>query len=216
MSKRHFHSPIQLPTQFAPVFLSSLSRAASIIATAFLISGIPAPQPANAETAAFAQQDIDSNKVVAIASPYGEGEHQLLVLQQIKDDKQCWNVNGSDVKMIDPLLLTFDFTGICGRATDSNGYSIRMAGQDLGWRYSFQIVARNSETLLIGRPTGNKQLPELAIGRIKGVPGGFGKFEMEPGWRIAKRTFNGETLGHFYFTHEQSLASLTNKTIGLK
>jgi N-acetylmuramoyl-L-alanine amidase len=207
----------------------SLSTIVSSIATAFLISGVPAPQAAMAQTAgtpisvpaptaaaAFAQQDIDSTKVVAVASPYGEGEHQLLVLQQMSDEKPCWSVSGTDVKTIDPLLLSFDFTGICGRATDSNGYSIRMAGQDIGWRYSLQVTKRNGEMWLIGKPTGAKRTPELKIARIKGTPESFGKFEMEPGWRITKRTFNGETLGHFYFTHEQTLASLTNQTISLK
>jgi N-acetylmuramoyl-L-alanine amidase len=210
-----------------------LSTIISSIATAILISGIPTPQAATAQTAgtpisvpaptaaaAFTQQDIDSTKVIAVASPYGEGEHQLLVLQQVTDEKPCWSVSGTDVKTVDPLLLSFDFTGICGRATDSNGYSIRLAGQDVGWRYSLQVAKRNGEMMLIGRPTGSKKMPELTIARIKGTPDSFGKFEMEPGWRITKRTFNGETLGHFYFTHEQTLATLTNPnpkpTISLK
>ncbi len=183
----------------------------SSTATACLISGGPAPQMARAETpAAFSQQDIDSNKVIAVAAPYGEGEHQLLVVQQLTEEKPCWSTSGTDVKTFDPLLLSFDFTGICGRSTDSNGYSIRLAGQDIGWRYSLQVAKRDGETRLIGRPTSSKKTPELTIARIKGTPEGFSKFEMEPGWRITKRTFNGQVLGHFYFTHEQSLATLTN------
>jgi N-acetylmuramoyl-L-alanine amidase len=192
-----------------------LSTIVSSITTALLISGVPAPQAVRAEAPAaaptgFSQQDIDTNKVVAVASPYGDGEHQLLVLQQITEEKQCWKVNGNDVKTVDPLLLEFDFTGICSRATDSNGYSIRLAGQDVGWRYSLQVAKRNGQMMLIARPTGSKKTPELTIGRIKGTPDSFGKFELEPGWRITKRTFNGEALGHFYFTHEQTLATLTN------
>jgi N-acetylmuramoyl-L-alanine amidase len=216
------------------------STIVSSIATAVMISGAPAPQAAMAEVpsttptaapsaappsvapsvapgaAAFSQQEIDTNKVIAVASPYGEGEHQLLVLQQVSEAKPCWNVKGNDVKTVDPLLLEFDFTGICSRATDSNGYSIRMAGQDVGWRYSLQVTQRQGETLLIGRPTGSKKMPEITIARIKGTPEGFGKFEMEPGWRIAKRTFNGEALGHFYFTHDQTLTALSTPAISLK
>jgi N-acetylmuramoyl-L-alanine amidase len=212
-----------------PNLFISVSTIVSSIATAFLIAGVPAPTaaiaqtagtpisvPAPTATAAFAQQDIDATEVVAVASPYGEGEHQLLVLQQMTDEKPCWSVTGTDVKTIDPLLLSFDFTGICGRATDSNGYSIRMAGQDIGWRYSLQVSKRNGEMWLIGKPTGAKKTPELKIARIKGTPEGFGQFEMASGWRITKRTFNGEALGHFYFTHEQTLAALTQKTVSLK
>jgi Protein of unknown function (DUF3747) len=173
------------------------------------------PSVAIAQEAAFSQKEIDSNSVVAVASPYGEGEHQLLVIQQIKADKQCWAVTGNEIKTVEPLLAQFDFTGICGRATDSNGYSIRMAGQDLGWRYSLTVVKRDGETLLIGRPTGSKKVAEIMIGRIKGVPNEFAKFDLEPGWRISKRTFNGEELGHFYLTNEQSLASLNQQQVAV-
>lgn len=177
--------------------------------TPLLFSSLSAPLQA-AEVGTFSQQDIDRHTVVAVASPYGEGLHQLLVLQQLTNRQQCWAIN-SDGQTIEPLLLQFDFTGICGRATDSNGYSIRMGGQDLGWRYSLQVVDRNGERLLIGKSTSRKQQPELLIGRIIGTPNGFGKFEMEPGWRITQRTFNGEKLGHYYFTHEKSLASMTQQ-----
>lgn len=194
---------------------SSISTVACIAAST-LISGIPAPQPAVAQSATFTQQDIDTTKVAAVASPFGDGDHQLLVVQQLKDEKQCWSETGTQVKTVDPLLVTFDFTGICARATDSNGYSIRMAGQDLGWRYGLQVVKRDGEMMLIGRPTRNPKLSELVIGRIKGATDGFAKFELEPGWRITKRVFNGEVLGHFYFTHEQTYTAMTKQTIGLK
>jgi hypothetical protein len=177
-------------------------------AASILLSGIPSPQPAAAQEAAFTQKDIDASKVVAVASPYGEGEHQLLVIQQLGADKQCWSESGSDVKAVDPLLGTFDFTGICGRATDSNGYSIRMAGQDLGWRYSLVVTKRDGEMKLIGRPA-NRKMADLEIGRVKGLTPGFAKIELEPGWRITNRVFNGEVLGHYYFSHEQTVTAMS-------
>ena len=33
------------------------------------------------------------------------------------------------------MLATFDFTGICNRYIDGNGYSLRIGGDDLGTRY---------------------------------------------------------------------------------
>jgi hypothetical protein len=53
-------------------------------------------------------------------------------LEQIPGKQKCWSESGSNPVMIDPLLLNFDFTGICRRATDSNGYSIRLDGRISG------------------------------------------------------------------------------------
>ncbi|MFM2431438.1 MAG: hypothetical protein RLZZ511_2651 [Cyanobacteriota bacterium] len=209
----HLHLLFRTMSQRNLFISKSIFSAISCVAVSALVSGIPAPQPAVAEQAAFTQKDIDTSKVVAVASPYGEGEHQLLVIQQISADKQCWSESGTDVKTVDPLLGTFDFTGICGRATDSNGYSIRMAGQDLGWRYSLIVTKRDGEMKLIGRPA-NRKMADLTIGRVQGLTPGFAKIELEPGWRITNRVFNGEVLGHYYFSHEQTVTAMSAQSSG--
>jgi hypothetical protein len=156
----------------------------------------------------FNHAEIDADRVVAVASPYGEGNHQLLVIQQISDDRNCWRESGQGPIEVDPLLANFDFTNICGRSTDSNGYSIRLGNQDLGWRYSLRVVKRDRNLLLVGAPTGNNNAPELIIGQAGGAIDGFAKLQLMPGWRMTQRTYQGDRLGHIYFTNEQSLTAL--------
>jgi hypothetical protein len=170
--------------------------------------GFLAVLPAQAST--FGHREVSSDRVVAVASPYGEGQHQLLVIQQLNASRQCWGEFGSGPVQIDPLLVNFDFTGICGRSIDSNGYSVRLDNQDMGWRYSLRIVKQAGDMLLMAAPTGNKNAPELAIGRVGGMVDGFAKIQLNQGWRMTQRTYMGDTLGHIYFTHDQPLTAFMN------
>lgn len=159
--------------------------------------------PANA--AAFTSRPLDENRVVAIASPVGTRSHQLLILEQLSNQRQCWRDEGDT---IDPLLLDFDFTGICGRGTDSNGYSLRVGNEDLGWRYSLRI-ARDGNTLrLLASSNTDRTAPDLEIGTAQFVTGELVEISLNPGWSITKRVYNGQPLGHYYLTHSQSLSSL--------
>ncbi|MBD2101394.1 DUF3747 domain-containing protein [Leptolyngbya sp. FACHB-261] len=164
--------------------------------------------------ASFGQKEVDQGRMIAIAAPRGVNAHQLLVLEQVSDKQACWSETGSSPTLVDPLLLKFDFTGICGRSTDSNGYSIRMAEQDLGLRYSLRVVHRNGDIVLLGAPNNPNNGPEVEIGRVNGETNGFAKINLNPGWRFTKRTFEGKTLGHFYLTSDTDLASLPNPGAG--
>jgi Protein of unknown function (DUF3747) len=166
-----------------------------------------------AYASAFGQLEIPTDRVVAVAAPYGENQHQLLVIQQLDAYRQCWSESSTTPTKIDPLLVNFDFTGICGRSIDSNGYSIRLANQDLGWRYSLRMVQQNGDMFLVGTPTGNKKAPELLIGRVGGTIDGFAKIQLSPGWRMTQRSYFGEPLGHIYFTHEQPLSAFAAPSV---
>jgi Protein of unknown function (DUF3747) len=173
----------------------------------FSLSSSAAPAQANV----FSETPVDDDRIIAIAAPYNDGLHQLLVIQQVATDKSCWRESSaaSGPVQVDPLLAYFDFTGICGRSTDSNGYSIRLGGQDLGWRYSLQTVKQDGDLLLVGMPTNNRNAPKLAIGHVGGWHEGFVKIHLNPGWQMSQRTYLGEPLGHIYFTNNQSLAALS-------
>ncbi|WP_013321591.1 DUF3747 domain-containing protein [Gloeothece verrucosa] len=147
----------------------------------------------------FEETEINQNEVVAIARPYGGNKYDLLVIQQIPGKRQCWSESGSNPVVVDPLLLNYDFTGICNRSTDSNGYSIRLDGQDYGLDYLLRIVERNGELVLVGTNRSNSS-QEIVVARTKGMASGFLKFQLEPGWEFTKRTYNGKMLGHFYFS----------------
>lgn len=155
----------------------------------------------------FGEKEVDQNKFIAIAAPVGSTSHKLLILEQISDDRACWSEFGSEPTQVDPLLVNFDFTGICGRSTDSNGYSIRVDGEDLALRYSLRIVQKDDDLVLVGAPN-DDELPELEIGRANGVTNDFAKIYLNEGWQFAKRTFNDTTLGHVYLTYDSTIPGL--------
>ena len=173
-------------------FITRIATTAAILCGSFF----PANLSVNANSP-FQEQAIEQSLVVAVARPYGEGKFDLLVLEQIPGKQPCWTESGSNPTLIDPLLLNFNFSGICRRATDSNGYSIRLDGQDLGLDYLLRVVPRNGELVLVGTArVGN--YPEIMVGRTGGLAGGFMKLHLNPGWQFTKRTYNGKILGHFY------------------
>ena len=165
------------------------------------------PQTAVAST--FGQTEVNQDKVIAIAAPVGEtSRHQLLVLEQISSTRACWNETGANPVEIDPLLLNFNFSGVCGRATDSNGYSIRVGGEDMGMRYSLRVEEQGDDLVLMGVPFGRRNVPPLEIARANGVSSGFVKLELNPGWRFTKRNYQGRTLGNHYLTNDLTLSEL--------
>lgn len=157
----------------------------------------------------FGQQEISSNRAIAVAAPVNNGSaHQLLILEQVSSSRSCWQEQAGNPTIVDPLLLNFDFSGICGRSTDSNGYSVRLGGEDMNWRYSLRVVRQNNDIVLYAAPASDRTLPTLEIGRVGGATDDFAKIRLNPGWRLTKRTYNGSTLGHFYLTNDQTLAQL--------
>lgn len=189
----------------------SLRRQAAAIATVAttLAGSLAAISPAIAVN--FGQKEVDQNKFVAVAAPYGNSAHQLLVLEQISDTRPCWREFGTNPVQVDPLLTNFDFTGICGRSTDSNGYSIRVDGQDLALRYSLRVVRRDGDLVLIGSP-GDRSVDSIEIGRANGITNDFAKIQLNPGWQFAKRTYEGRTLGHVYLAYNSALAGIDTGT----
>ena len=147
----------------------------------------------------FDQKEVDQSRYVAIAIPRDFGP-QLLILEQKTDARQCWSESGDRPTLVDPLLLNFNFTGICGRATDSNGYSIRMAGTDLALDYALSLQMSGGDIRLMGISRIDSNAPRLLIGKTYGLANGMTKIILEPGWRFAKRSYQGKELGHIYIT----------------
>lgn len=158
-----------------------------------------------AAAVAFDQKELDQSRVIAVAVPLAQGErYNLLILEQLSNEKQCWQENPSNPGTIDPLLLKFDFTKICGRSTDSNGFSVRIAGQDRALDYRLSVVKENNRLVLLAVPSRNSQEPALAIAHTDTLSTGFLKLQLNPEWRFTKRTYNGKTLGHIYLTRDSS------------
>lgn len=181
-------------------------RIATLATLALSAVGVANVAQANA---LFSQLEVDQNRYAIVASPYAGGTlHQLLILKQISNARQCWSESGSSPTTINPLLLDFDFTDICGRATDSNGYSVRVGGDDLNWRYSLRVARRGNDLQLLAVPNTDRNAPQLLVGRTRGATQGFAKFFLEPGWKLTERAYQGASVGHIYLTNDQSLASV--------
>lgn len=185
-------------------------RFAALAAATVSSIGLFAAAPASANT--FGKTEVRQNNFIAVAAPVGSTRHQLLVLEQISNDRPCWQETGANPIEVDPLLLDFDFTGICGRSTDSNGYSIRVGDQDLGMQYNLRIVQDGDDMVLMGVPFSSRSGGSLEIGRARGITSGFAKLELNPGWRFSKRNYDGRTLGHVYLTNDLTLSQLTSST----
>ena len=168
-------------------------------------------------TQSFNQEEIaDPSRLIAVASPVGNGSsHQLLIIEQVSTQRPCWSESGVAPTIVNPLLLTFDFTGICSRLLDSNGYSLRMAGQDLGLNYRLSIIRSGNDMVLVGRNPLNRRDPVVEIGRTNGITTDFAKITLNPGWRFTRRSYQGQTLGHIYLTNDRSLTEVSGSTPAL-
>ncbi len=189
---------------------------------ALLVAAIGVVSTGNLSSVAAAQFDqteiSDQNRLIVIAAPLGTkgGNHRLLILEQLNDRRRCWQESGSNPTLVEPLLVEFDFTGICGRGTDSNSYSVRIQGQDLAGRYNLRIVRKSNDLVLIGYSLVDKEIQFFEIGRTNGLTEGFAKINLDPGWRLARRSFQGKNVGHIYLIHDQSLAEVAKKAIPLQ
>jgi hypothetical protein len=180
----------------------AFSKILTILATATLTS--VAIDNSLQAAATFDEQQIEQNQIIAIARPYGGNRYDLLVIEQIPGKQQCWSESGSNPTLVEPLLLKFDFTGHCSRSTDSNGYSIRIEGQDLGLNYLLRIVERNGELFLVGTSRTNPGQRDIVVGRTYGIQKGFLKIHLNAGWEFSKRAYQGKVLGHVYFSGDRT------------
>lgn len=193
-----------------------LAAISTIIATtAFGLSGVKALETGEEEldpnqtleigeeeldqnrTFEIGEEQLDQNQIVAVAIP---GRfYNLAVIEQIPDKDTCWREIGSQPTIIDPLWTTFDFTGICRRATDSNGYSVRLDGQDTSQHYSLDVVEKNGEVQLIA--VSREDRSRTVIGKTFGkAEGKFMKIYLNPGWEFTKKTVDEKVLGHFFLS----------------
>ena len=164
--------------------------------------------PAAAGAAAlFNSLPLDQGRFAVLAKPVGRSDWNLLVLEQITPEPLCWQQRPDG--LIDPALNRFDFTGICSRYLDSNGYSLRIGDQDLASRYRLRLAQRGN-TLALPAMTPS-DATELLVGRGS-VPlrdrDGFVAIQLEPGWQLQRRVYGQQTLSHVYFAHATPLAQL--------
>ena len=157
------------------------------------------PQAAKAQGSVFTAADVDESQFVMVSAPIGKGESsQLNIYEQRTTARPCFAVSGASPAVVDPLLASFDFTGICNRYIDGNGYSLRIGGDDLGTRYRLSVVKTGSDIELLAVPTRDPSRPTMVVARAGGPGNGFLKLNLEPGWKLMRRQYGKRTLGHLY------------------
>ncbi|WP_204102061.1 MULTISPECIES: DUF3747 domain-containing protein, partial [Spirulina sp. CCY15215] len=186
-------------------FLHKLT--ATLTTTILFSAGMLAPARAAYD---FAKVEVDQRRFVAIATPFGVGRryYNLIIMEQQANGRNCWQENGENPTFIEPTWESFDFTGICGRSTDSNGYSARINDTDLGWRFILSVVQRGDELVLLANSP--RERTTIEIGRTRGMDSSdrYLKIHLDPGWRFTKRTYNGRALGHVYLTSDSNTANI--------
>ncbi len=173
---------------------------ASLALLPLLAGALPAVR---AQGALFDAREVDQTRFVLVAAPIGDGTRaQLNIYEQISNRRPCFATSGSSPARVDPLLGSFDFTGICTRYIDANGYSLRVGGTDLATVYRLSVVRQGSDNILLAAPTRGQSGPEMIVARTNGHDSGFLQFVPEPGWRLMRRHFGNRALGHVYLYRE--------------
>jgi hypothetical protein len=191
--------------------LASLTMAASLLA----ISPTPRGQAEGRDGVRsgdfFGARPVDSGRYAVLGRPLGQGEWTLLVLEQILPAPRCWQSRPDG--LIDPSLNRFDFSGICGRYLDSNGYSLRLGNREGRANSAGPLRLRLQEVgsqlhLLASAPD---LAHELVVGR-GAIPGrdrdGLVALRLNPGWELQRRTYGSQVLNHLYFANPASADQL--------
>ena len=151
--------------------------------------------------ALFDAVEVDQTKFVIVAAPIGTGERaQLNIYEQRKDTRPCFALVEEGPVKVDPLLSSFDFTGICSRYIDGNGYSLRVGEDDLASTYRISVVREKDDNVLMAFPSKPSAGPEMVIARTGGHSQNtdYLLLQPEPGWKLMRRQFGGRNLGHVY------------------
>ncbi len=174
-------------------------RCLALLAGAALAAPLAPMGARAASTALFQALPLEQTRFVLVAAPIGDGSKaQLNIYEQVRNTRPCFAVAGQSPAAVDPLLASFDFTGICSRYIDANGYSVRVGDADLATSYRLSVRRTNDDTLLVAMPTKAGAGPEMVVARTMGVGGGFLQLVFEPGWELKRRAFGGRALGHVY------------------
>ena len=173
-------------------------RAACLTAMGLIGAGLPLEGTARS---LFDSTALPQERFAVLAQPVGSAQWKLLVLEQIKTHPPCWTPRQDG--LVEPSLNRFDFTGICKRYLDSNGYSLRSGGQDLGTRFRFRLKQTGASLKL--EALDPQQRAPLLVGQAplpRRDSNGFVALQLEPGWTLERRVYQGRPLNHLYFAHQ--------------
>ena len=183
-----------------------MARFRTVAAAGLALAATSAPA-ALAQGSLFTAVPVELGNFVLVSAPIGQGERsQLNIYEQRTTKRPCFAVGAGSPAMVDPLLSKFDFTGVCNRYIDGNGYSLRIGGDDLGTRYRLSVVNTGRDIELLATPTRNPSQPTLLVARAGGAASGFVQLKLEPGWTLKRRAYGKKSLGHLYVYRDSAPA----------
>ena len=175
-----------------------MARFRTVAAAGLALAATSVPV-ALAQGSLFTAVPVEMSNFVLVSAPIGQGQRsQLNIYEQRTTKRPCFAVGAGSPAMVDPLLSKFDFTGVCNRYIDGNGYSLRIGGDDLGTRYRLSVVNNGSDIELLATPTRNPSQPTLLVARAGGAASGFDQLKFEPGRTLKRRAYGKKSLGHLY------------------
>ena len=155
----------------------------------------------------FTSQPLDRSRFAVLAKPVGRSDWNLLVLEQLAPRPRCWESRADG--LVDPALNRFDYTGICSRYLDSNGYSLRVGENDLGGSYRLRLQQQGTSLQLLAMNPNESTDLLVGKGRLsRRDRDGFVALQLEPGWELQRRLFGQQALSHVYFANATPLARL--------
>ncbi|PSN12874.1 hypothetical protein C7271_23090, partial [filamentous cyanobacterium CCP5] len=154
---------------------------------------IPVAQTRIAQT--FGTTPVNEQNFLVVAVPGGSLQpYKPFIVEQLRPEPRCFEVidDGSLPMEVNPLWTTFDYTGTCRVQKDSNGFAVWIGGEDVGLQYNLRVEERNGELVLLAKPFRG---PAITVGRTGGISNtGFTKFNLNDGWYLTKRTFEGQIV----------------------
>jgi hypothetical protein len=177
-----------------------LSLSVKIAASIALVGGAIAPpwKPITATT--FDEFAVDQTQFIAVAVPYNYQKFRLAIIEQVPGQQPCWQESGSNPTTVDLLLLNFDHTNSCRKAVDTNGYSLRINGEDDKVAYTLNLFESGGELQLVADHQDPAQA-DLVIGRTSGLQEAPLKINLDPNWQFTKRLYEGKAIQHIYVSN---------------
>ncbi|MDP6193935.1 MAG: DUF3747 domain-containing protein [Prochlorococcaceae cyanobacterium ETNP18_MAG_1] len=163
-----------------------------------------------AATTIFNSRPLQQERFVVLAQAVGGNRWKLVVLEQIKAQPRCWTRRPDG--LVEPSLNQFNFSGICKRYLDSNGYSLRSGKEDLAHRYRLRIEqTRTGLELRAITAAGSRPITVAKAHDPQRNREAFVQLKLEPGWDLEQRTYQGRNLNHVYFANPDPINLLIAK-----
>jgi len=183
--------------------MKSYNRLQSLFLTLSAIASTSVMAVPSAQAVTFKEQQVEQNQFAVVAVPFGHKEHRLEIIEQVAGKQQCWHESGAAPAKVDLLLLNFDHTDSCRRIINTNGYTLRLDGDDDRVSRVVKIVQDRGELKLVAFHKDPTQ-PSIEIGSTNGLTNGATKIVLNPGWQITKRVYQGQTVNHLYLSGDST------------